>query len=112
MKLLSYNIRALAGRVKKRDFSQLIKIQKPDLLCLQQSKLELVDRRLCSMLWYGDDFEWVIKEEEGRAGVLIIIWNKNKFELNSNFSGNSYLVVEGWWGAEKTEVTIMNVHAL
>lgn len=31
--------------------------QKPDMLCLQESKIEGVDRKLCSMLWAGDDFD-------------------------------------------------------
>lgn len=73
--------------------------------------METIDRHLCSMLWDGDDFEWVSKPAEGRSGGLLIIWNKVTFELVDSFDANYFLLVEGKWGQEKFPVTIMNLHA-
>lgn len=58
MKIISFNIRGLGGRIKK-EVRQMVKIQTPDMVCLQESKVEGVDRRLCSMLWVNDNLEWV-----------------------------------------------------
>lgn len=43
---------------------------------LQEAKLEKVDRRLCSMLWVGNEFEWVSKDTIGRSGGLTVMWKR------------------------------------
>lgn len=48
MKLISLNIRDLGGRVKKREVKQLVVDQKPQLVCLQETKIEQIERRLCA----------------------------------------------------------------
>lgn len=50
MKLITFNIRGLGG-VKKRELKDLVRQQKPDMLCIQETKMEGVDGRLSSMLW-------------------------------------------------------------
>lgn len=55
--------------MKKKDLKDIVKVQKPDMLYLQESKWEGVDRKLCSLLWQDDDFYWVAKNAmEGLAG--------------------------------------------
>lgn len=73
IKLVTYNIRGLGGRVKKKEVKELVRSQKPDLLCLQETKMEGIDRRLCSLLWEGGDFEWESKDAVGRSGGLLVI---------------------------------------
>lgn len=55
------------------------------MLCIQESKLEEVNRKLVSWLWEGDDFEWVAKNAVGRSSGLISIWRKESFSLNTVF---------------------------
>lgn len=50
MKIVSYNIRNLGGRIKKKEIRETTRIQKPDTVCIQETKLERVDRRMCSLL--------------------------------------------------------------
>lgn len=110
-KIITYNIMGLGGRMKKREIKQMVMSQKHDLVCLQYSKLASVDRSLCSQLWDGDDFEWVAKLADGRSGGLIILWSKLCFQLSDTFEGGHFLGLEGWRGAEKVRVSILNVHA-
>lgn len=42
MKVVSYNIRDLGGRIKKKEIRETV--------CIQETKLERVDRRMCSLL--------------------------------------------------------------
>lgn len=37
--------------MKKKEVKELVKVQKPDLLCIQETKLEGVDTKVCSTLW-------------------------------------------------------------
>lgn len=111
MKLITYNIRGLGGRVKKKEVKELVRNQKPDMLCLQETKTEGIDRRLCSMLWEGDDFEWVSKDDVGRSGGLLVIWKRECFELETVFYENNYVGLEGWWGRDRVRVTLVNVYA-
>lgn len=68
MKVVSYNIRGLGCRVKKRDVKQLVIENKSGMVCLQETKLEMMDSRICLSLWDGDDVDWVAKSVAGNSG--------------------------------------------
>lgn len=76
MRLGSYNIRGIGGQAKKIEVQQLVREQKLDLLCLQESKVEIIERVRCATLWDDDDFGRCFKASEGRSGGLIILWRK------------------------------------
>lgn len=111
MKIISFNIRGLGGRIKKKEVRLLVRMQRPDLVCLQETKLERVDRKLCSSLWEGDDFDWACKDASGRSGGLLVIWRKGCLEVSSIFFGSCFLGFDGFWGESKTRVSIVNVYA-
>lgn len=110
MKLISFNVRGLGGGFKKREVKEMVKSQSP-YMCIQESKLEEVDRKLVSWLWEGDDFEWVAKNAVSRSGGLISIWRKGSFSLNTVFQGDHLIGLVGNWGAEQVPVTILNIYA-
>ena len=53
MKLLSWNVRGLGGAAKRREVSHLVRENKPFILCLQETKLPLLDAFVCNSIW-GD----------------------------------------------------------
>lgn len=55
MKIISYNSRGLGDRLKKQEVQRMVVDHKPDLICLQETKLEEVDSRLCCLLWGSYD---------------------------------------------------------
>lgn len=65
------------------------------MVCVQETKLSKIDRRICSQLWPDDDFEWVGKPFVGRAGGLLIMWSKVMFELLDCFEGEHFMGVVG-----------------
>lgn len=61
MKIISYNIRGLGGRVKRRKIKELVRAEKIDFICVQETRKEAVDIKLVESLW-GDG--------ERRLGIL------------------------------------------
>ena len=65
MKLISYNIRGLGGLAKKKEIQRLIQIHKLDVICIQETKMEIIERNVCSMMWGSSEFEFAFKPSEG-----------------------------------------------
>lgn len=59
----------------------------------------------------GGDFESAHKEAVGRSGGLAVLWRKGCFELISEFQGNNFLGLEGFWGKKRHKVTLINIYA-
>lgn len=111
MKIGSYNIRGLGGRAKKKEVQQIVKNQKLDLLCLQETKMENVSRCDGGALWDGDYFDWVWQQSQGAAGSLFIMWRTTIFTLQQSFQGDGFIGVRGLWGINRIEITLVNVYA-
>lgn len=56
----------------------MVRQQKSDMLCIQETKMEGVDGRLCSMLWESNDFDWLAQNATERSGGMIIILKKKE----------------------------------
>ncbi|KAL8468657.1 hypothetical protein ACS0TY_031739 [Phlomoides rotata] len=74
MKILSYNIRGLGSRAKKKEIKKLIKMWCIDVCCIQEIKIDQVEARLGKSLWglcmvlqrgYGE-FWWTYHDMECR----------------------------------------------
>jgi endonuclease/exonuclease/phosphatase family metal-dependent hydrolase len=51
VKILSWNVRGLNDRDKRLQVRSFIKQWRADIICLQETKLELVSRRIVHSLW-------------------------------------------------------------
>jgi len=51
MKILSYNVRGLGGFEKRAEVRRFIQDKQPFVVCLQQSKLTLVDEFIVKSIW-------------------------------------------------------------
>ena len=50
MKIISFNIRGLGATEKRTEIRRLVSERKSTVLCIQESKLEVVDEFLCRSL--------------------------------------------------------------
>lgn len=75
--------------MKNKVVQQEIFSQKPDLICIQETKLSKMDRKLCSKSWGGDDFEWLYLPFGGRAGVIDDLENFSVY-IGLIISGESF----------------------
>lgn len=68
MQIISWNIRGFGSSVKKRFVSKLIKKRKPDMILIQETKMESIDRFIVQKLWGNGDFEFAFSEASGASG--------------------------------------------
>lgn len=55
MNLLTYNARGLGRGVKWSAIRRMVRNQKVDVLCIQETKKEVMERHMCQALWGDSD---------------------------------------------------------
>ncbi|GLT90131.1 hypothetical protein SLE2022_080800 [Rubroshorea leprosula] len=110
MKLVSFNVRGLGSVLKRKEVGKLVRIEQPDFLFLQETKLETGDDDLCRTMWNSNEIDWVMKESIGASGGLLCIWNKKNFAKTKDFTGDGYLRITGEWGLDKVKCNLVNVY--
>lgn len=66
---MSYNIRGVGSDLKRREVQELIFKQKIDMICIQESKLELVNEVICHSVWGRNNCGWAAMLERLRGGL-------------------------------------------
>ncbi|GKU98554.1 hypothetical protein SLEP1_g11546 [Rubroshorea leprosula] len=97
--------------LKRKEVSKMVKAERPDVVFLQETKLERLQGNLCKMLWYSDEFDWVMKESVGASGGLLCVWNRGEFVKQREFSGDGFVGISGEWGSQKLKCNLVNVYA-
>ncbi|GKV38004.1 hypothetical protein SLEP1_g45962 [Rubroshorea leprosula] len=95
----------------QREIHELVNKHRPEVLFLQETKVENVDKSYCRRLWDSDDMDWVAKSSLGASGGLIIIWNRAVLKKVSVFEGEGYIGIQGLWGADALPCFLCNVYS-
>lgn len=111
MKIATWNVRGLGGKVKKQEVRKLIFTVKPDFLCLQETKSESIDRRMCQRLWGSSEVDWEAKSSIGRSGGILCLWNKNVFQKQIASHGDGFVCVKGVLGQKNIQCGIINIYS-
>ncbi|KAL8499021.1 hypothetical protein ACS0TY_022108 [Phlomoides rotata] len=112
MKIMSYNVRGLGKKAKRREVRDIIKKQRIELCCVQEMKWEEVTKFRCMSLWGNSNFDWAYSESVGRSGGIVSIWNKDVFQKSSYWNVHGMLVVNGYFTWVGGRGVLMNVYAL
>ncbi|XP_057425694.1 uncharacterized protein LOC130719065 [Lotus japonicus] len=108
---MSYNVRGLGSRLKRRVIRELVLQQQVELICIQETKLETVDASLCSQIWGDTEFEWKMVPSINRGGGILCIWKQGIFNLQEFVIGNGFLGLVGVWGDMTVSSVIVNVYS-
>lgn len=100
MKIVSLNVRGLGGRVKRRELRKFVKRENLDLMCIQETKMEVISPEICSSLWDYTDFGWNYLPSIGRAGGILCVWRNKSFKVNQLFGGSNFIGMKGCWGLD------------
>ncbi|KAL8539441.1 hypothetical protein ACS0TY_001162 [Phlomoides rotata] len=111
MKLLSFNVRGIGSRRKRKLVKDLIANTKVDFVCIQETKLDIIPTSVCESLWVDKNFDWVYSGSIGSAGGLLCIWDKRKFVRDDCCSDEGFLSVSGFWESSKDILRIVNIYA-
>nr|KYP36537.1 Putative ribonuclease H protein At1g65750 family [Cajanus cajan] len=101
----------MGGKVKWRVIRKLIVEEDAQIVCIQETKKEDIDERLCKLLWGDGNCEWRAVPAINTAGGLLCLWNGDKFQVSQHFEGVSYLGLEGVWKDNGLRLNIVNVYA-
>ncbi|KAE8725177.1 hypothetical protein F3Y22_tig00009009pilonHSYRG00196 [Hibiscus syriacus] len=95
---------------KIRAVSRLVLREKPAILLLQESKLNVcrsgLTRKLGGNLLRGSCFV----PADGSAGGLICLWNENYFEVSAQINSSRFMALSGKFNMSNFECVIINVY--
>ncbi|KAH1213353.1 putative ribonuclease H protein [Glycine max] len=111
MNILSLNTRGLGSGVKRSAILKLTLANKIDVLCIQETKKDSIDKKLCQYLWGDSNVSWECLPSINSAGGLLCIWNNDSFLVNRKIVGSGFIMLEGLWVKENKKVIITNVYA-
>ena len=95
MKIISVNIRGLGAVEKKREIRRLVSEKKLTVLCIQESKFEVVDEFLCRSLWGTDPMAFSFKSLVGASGGIITVWDPSLVDVWLSVNKANCLIIKG-----------------
>ena len=81
IKIISWNIRGANDRDKRKVIKALIRSQKADLVCLQETKIQDISRGIVHSLGMGRFLGWGVMSARGAAGGVVVFWDNRVLEL-------------------------------
>ena len=81
IKILSWNVRGINDRNKRKLIKALISSHKVDLVCLQETKMAEMSLGVVRSLGVGRFLEWGALNARGAAGGVVVCWDNRVLEL-------------------------------
>ena len=81
IKILSWNVRGVNDRNKRRLIKTLISSLKVDLVCLQETKMSEMSIGVVRSLGVGRFLEWGVLNVRGAAGGVLVFWDNRVLEM-------------------------------
>lgn len=111
MKMISWNIKGIGNEFKRRELKGRLDREKPDFVCVQGTKKEMIQARLCQAIWGSTGFDWAFRASSGRLEGMLCIWNSSMFHKSSVCEGEGFLYVKGIWGNSNFPCAIVNIYS-
>ncbi|KAH1238822.1 hypothetical protein GmHk_08G023421 [Glycine max] len=89
----------------------LVGKHKVDLLCLQETQRDSLDKAAAQALWGHSDFAWEWFPAVNTAGGMLCIWNDNNFKVDFRLSEKGLILLGGVWMADLQRVVVANIYA-
>ena len=81
LRILSWNVRGANDCEKRKVIRALIKGQKLDLMCLQETKMQEMSRIIVRILGVGRCLDWKTLNSRGVSGGVLVLWDKRVLQL-------------------------------
>ena len=89
----------------------MVNKQDIDMLCIQETKKEAIDKPMCQALWGDVDVTWEAQPSINSAGGILCIWSEKTFQLERKVSGNGFIMLTGKLIREAQEVHLINIYS-
>ncbi|XP_077252583.1 uncharacterized protein LOC143891989 [Tasmannia lanceolata] len=93
MKILSWNINWLGSQEKRIHVKEVVRRMKPDLICLQETKLEVINWLVIRSLGVKADWDFVFVASSSASGGILILWDKISWKKQEEWRGKFSLSV-------------------
>ena len=90
-KIVFWNVRGLNVVEKRLRIRHLIREWKADIVCLQETKLKMINRKIVRSLWSNIYVDWVYLASSGASGGMVVMWDKRVVEKVEEYIG-SFLI--------------------
>jgi len=114
MSLISINIRGLGGEIKWKYLQNLIRKERPGVICIQQTKLVSINSKKCYALLGSNDIKLVHRSVEVDGGGILTMWYNQIFNCTRIMEGKGFIVIieeyKIWEGEQVVKVGIINVY--
>ncbi|KAL8479526.1 hypothetical protein ACS0TY_026428 [Phlomoides rotata] len=94
MKILSINARGTNIGRKRKAIKNLIRETKADMVCLQETKREVLNKEFCDSIWPDRDFGWVYSGSKAVSGGLLTLWKNSVFSLDRQWGAPGALTIQ------------------
>ncbi|KAF5461862.1 hypothetical protein F2P56_017925 [Juglans regia] len=84
-KIVSWNVRGLNELEKRLRIRHLLREWKADIVCLQEVKLKLINRRIVRSLWSSNYVDWVYLASSRASGGVIMMWDRRVVEKVNDY---------------------------
>jgi hypothetical protein len=79
-RLISWNVKGLNQRSKRLKIRNLLRQWKADIICLQETKLELISNRIMKSLWGCQFVDWCYLPSSEAFGGILLMWDRRVVE--------------------------------
>ena len=81
IKILSWNVRGANNSDKRKVIKSVIKSNKVDVVCLQETKIKDMSTRLVRSLGVGRHLDWRAINSRKAVGGVLVFWDNRVVEL-------------------------------
>jgi len=101
----------LGGFKKRREVAQLVREKKPFILCIQETKLVVLDVSVCKSLWCADNVRFSFQPSRGASRGLATLWDSTEVEVWSSMTFEHVLVIIGCVVKSDEQFVLLNIYA-
>jgi exonuclease III len=80
LRIISWNVRGLNDREKRRRIHNSLRMWKGDVVCLQETKMESISTRVVRSIWGSPFVGWEFQASKGASGGMLLMWDKRVVE--------------------------------
>lgn len=95
MIILSWNIRGLNARVKRSNLRKLVLSHKPNIIFIQETKMESITNKTLKSIWNDDQSAHSFSPSLGSSGGILSLWEKNFFVMEHCQTSRNWIALCG-----------------
>ena len=81
------------------------------MLCLQETKVEQMDKSVCQAPWGDLEVCWELLPTRNRAGGLLCLWSEQSFRMERKISDHDFIYLEGMWVPDGQKMSIVSIYS-